>query len=951
MSLATDATGPWHILSVEEVGNRLHATPAGLSDAEAEARLVKHGPNALPEPPRRSLTRIFLGQLKSPLVYLLLAAATAAFVLGEFADAAFIGVVLLLNSAIGGTQEWRAEANTAALRSSIRSMSRTLRGGAVRLLRSADLVPGDVVLLEAGDRVPADIRLFGSFDLRADESTLTGESFPVDKTAHEVVAADAPIGDRSTVLHAGTIVQTGRAEGLVVATGSETELGRIARALTDPAAPPPLTLRLERFSRNLGIVVVALIVVLVIMQFWGGAPLRDTFFVAIALAVAAIPEGLPVAVTVALSVATRRMARRNVIIRHLPAVEGLGSCTVVASDKTGTLTANQLTARRLWLPDAGAVEVSGAGFDPAGGFAARSGDQMGFREQLSSAVVAGALCNDATYDPALGESGRSGDTVDIALLVLAVKAGLMPVSIRTEAPRIGEIPFAADRRFAATLNFRAGHPKLHAKGAPEVLLPLCANAGEEARLAAEEMAADGFRVLAVAEKDVSGERPFASSDLEEELGGLRLLALVGFVDPLRPEAHDAVEACGRAGVSVRMVTGDHPATALAIARQLGLAENMDQVVTGREMRAVAGSADQRDARLGAARVFARVEPTQKVDIVHALKSAGHIVAMTGDGVNDAPALRQADIGVAMGRGGTDVARDAADLVLTDDNFASVVAGIQEGRAAYANIRKVIYLLVSTGAAEVVIFILAIATGYPLPLSAVQLLWLNLVTNGGQDVALAFEKREPGLLDRPPRPPDEPIFDRLMIAESAVSGLVMGGIGFAFFAWAMGSGWSEFAARNALLFLMVAFENVHVFNCRSETRSAFRVPFSNNWPVVASVVGAQAVHVSAAYVPGLSDVLEMQPISLVLWLAIVPIALTLLLAMELFKLFGRGMARRTHVPGDGVAPQWRIEAPEAASEMRRDGSSERPGVHHIGEPRNRDDPRGDPGRSGPDRMSR
>ena len=882
---------PWHALSAAEVAKRLDTTPAGLSSAEAKARLKTYGPNSLPEPPRRSIVGVFLGQLKSPLIYLLLAAALAALLLGEHADAGFIGLVLVLNSAIGGTQEWRAEINTLALRSSIRAKSRVLRDGAVRLADGSELVPGDMVLLEAGDRVPADLRLVRAFDARADESALTGESFPVEKVAHQALAPDLPVGDRSTLLHAGTTVQTGRVEGVVVATGSETEIGRIAKALAAPAEPPPLTQRLERFSRNLGIVVVAIIAVLIAMQIAGGASFRETFFVAVALAVAAIPEGLPVAVTVALSIATRRMARRNVIVRHLPAVEGLGSCTVVASDKTGTLTANELTAKRLWLPEAGFVEVGGEGFDPRGGFSRHEGGMPeGIEKAIAAAARSGALCNDASFDPALGEPGRSGDTVDIALLVLAMKARLAPVFLREEAPRIGEIPFAAERRFAATLNRDPQGPQLHAKGAPEVLLPLCANGDEKARLAAEQMATDGLRVLAIAAKEVPPDRPFASHDIEEELREMRLLALVGFIDPLRPEVRDAVAACRRAGVSVRMVTGDHPITALAIARELGLAETMSDVTTGRDIVALAGTPEERNARLAAARVFARVEPAQKVDIVRALKAGGHIVAVTGDGVNDAPALRQADLGVAMGRGGTDVARDAADLVLTDDNFASVVAGIQEGRAAYANIRKVIYLLVSTGAAEVVIFMLALATGYPLPLTAVQLLWLNLVTNGGQDVALAFEKREPGLLARPPRPVNEPIFDRLMISESAVSGLAMGMLGFAFYAWAMTNGWSEFEARNALLFLMVAFENVHVFNCRSEMRSAFRVPFSNNWPVIASVAGAQAVHVGAAFIPGLSTVLDMQPISIGLWLTLIPIALSMLLVMELFKLAWRRPAK-------------------------------------------------------------
>jgi len=903
-ALSESANGglPWHALSAETVLERLATTAAGLSADDAAARLQKYGPNALPEPPRRTIIGIFIGQLKSPLVYLLLAAAAVSVALGESADALFIGAVLILNSAIGGSQEWRAEINTVALRSSIKSTSRVLRDGAVKLMESAGLVPGDVVLIEAGDRVPADMRLLQAFEARADESALTGESYAVDKSVRQELEPDTSVADRSTMLHAGTSMLTGRSEAVVVATGVNTEIGRIARELAKAAPPPPLTQRLERFSRMLGLAVIGVMVLIVAGQLFAGTSLRQTFFVAVALAVAAIPEGLPVAVTVALSIATRRMARRNVIVRHLPAVEGLGSCTVVASDKTGTLTANALTAKRLWLPEYGVVEVGGEGYDAHGDFRFEAEELAAAGGSAIAAAAASAtLCNDASFEPADGEAGRSGDTLDVALLVLAVKAGLELPAVR-QASRVGEIPFAAERRFAATLNSHPDGLKLHAKGAPEVILPLCENGGAEAHLAAERMAEDGLRVVAVAAKTVNQEGPFATSDIEAALGGLRLLALVGFIDPLRPEAREAVAACLRAGVSVRMVTGDHPVTALAIARELGLAEDMGEVTTGREIVALSGSPGERGSRLAVAKVFARVEPTQKVDIVEALKSAGHIVAMTGDGVNDAPALRRSDLGVAMGKSGTDVARDAADLVIADDNFASVVAGIQEGRAAYANIRKVIYLLVSTGAAEVVIFLLATLTALPLPLSAVQLLWLNLVTNGGQDVALAFEGREKGLLRRGPRPVNEPIFDRLMIAENAVSGLAMGGISFAFFVWALSQGWSEYDARNALLFLLVLFENVQVFNCRSETRSAFLIPFSRNWPVVISVMGAQAVHIGAAFVPGISDVLEMHPISIQLWLALVPIALSLLVVMELFKLVWRGMSGGGVPAASGQSPR-------------------------------------------------
>ena len=656
----------------------------------------------------------------------------------------------------------------------------------VHQIDSRNLVPGDIVLLEAGDRVPADLRLLRSANLQVDEASLTGESLPVDKAVREVLPDGTPLADRLNMLHAGSTVQRGRCEALVVATGRATELGRIAQALEAPASVPPLARRLDRFSRNLGVISLVLVGAIVALRLIAGAPLRETFFVAIALAVSIIPEGLPVAVTVALSIASRRMARRNVIVRQLPAVEGLGSCTVIATDKTGTLTVNQLTAKRVWLPGHGTVLVGGEGYDLSGDLALESGPlHEAAQEDFRSLGHSAALCNDASFDPKIGRASASGDTVDLAFLVLAAKASLDVVGLSRRTPRVAEIPFDAGRKYAASLNRHEGEHWLHVKGAAEVIVPLCTNIeGAEVLKTAEEMAAGGYRVLAVATRPIAGAASEDWENLEGQIEELTLLGLVGFIDPLRPEAKQAVADCHRAGVAVKMITGDHPATALAIARELGIAELLDDVVTGHELSSLGKHDGAAQPRIARASVFARVEPTQKVQIVNGLRASGHIVAMTGDGVNDAPALQQADLGVAMGRDGTDVARDAADLVLTDDNFASVVAGIEEGRAAYANIRKVIYLLISTGAAEVVLFLLSVVSGLPVPLNAVQLLWLNLVTNGGQDVALAFEKREPGLLERPPRRPDEPIFDRLMIRESTVSGVYTGVVAYAFFAWAL-----------------------------------------------------------------------------------------------------------------------------------------------------------------------
>ena len=516
----------------------LDSGSGGLTSTEADRRLAQYGPNSLPEATRRGLVEIVLYQLKNPLIFLLLGAAVVSIALGEYKDSIFIFLVLAINTAIGAAQEARAEANTAALRTSIRTIARTRRDGVVHRIDSRNLVPGDIVLLEAGDRVPADLRLLRSANLQADEASLTGESLPVDKAAREVLPDGTPLAERLNMLHAGSTVQRGRCEALVVATGRATELGRIAQALEAPASVPPLARRLDRFSRNLGVISLVLVGAIVALRLIAGAPLRETFFIAIALAVSIIPEGLPVAVTVALSIASRRMARRNVIVRQLPAVEGLGSCTVIATDKTGTLTVNQLTAKRVWLPGHGTVLVGGEGYDLSGDLALESGPlheaaQKDFRSLGHSAV----LCNDASFDPKIGTASASGDTVDLAFLVLAAKASLDVVGLSRRTPRVAEIPFDAGRKYAASLNRHEGEHWLHVKGAAEVIVPLCTNIeGAEVLKTAEEMAAGGYRVLAVATRPIAGAASEDWENLEGQIEELTLLGLVGFIDPLRPEA-------------------------------------------------------------------------------------------------------------------------------------------------------------------------------------------------------------------------------------------------------------------------------------------------------------------------------------------------------------------------------------------------------------------------------
>ena len=874
----------WHGLSTEETLRRLGTTRLGLGSADVQARRSRFGPNQLPEPRRRSLPAIIFGQLRSPLIYLLLAAVVVSVATGDVTDAVFIFLVLAINTGIGALQEANAEANTAALRRRVLTSARVSRDSAIVRIDSCDLVPGDVVSLEAGDRVPADLRLLQAADLETDESMLTGESLPVGKNAEAEVPDDAPLGDRWNSLAAATLVRRGRAIGVVVATGATTEIGRIAGALNLVPAVPPLMRRLNSFSRLLGIASLVLVTAIVGPRLLGGADFRETLLIGVALAISIIPEGLPVAVTVALAIATRRMAKRNVVVRHLPAVEGLGACTVIATDKTGTLTVNQLTAKQVWLPGQGLVAIGGEGLDPRGSFEPHEQSAL---EAIAALARSAALCSDASFSPP--DRTGSGDTVDLAFLVLAAKAGVQVDSLREDLQRLGELPFSAERKFSATLNASGTNRQVNFKGAAEVILPACTGIDAEgARQQVGLLATSGFRVLAVATRSL----PAGSSggDLSGEMHDLTLLGLVAFIDPLRPEAAQAVTDCRRAGVAVKMITGDHPATALAIARQVGIAREQDTVATGADLKAAADGDAAARARVAAASVFARVEPAQKVEIVQALRAEGHYVAMTGDGVNDAPALLQADIGVGMGRDGTDVAREASDLILTDDNFASIVAGIEEGRAAYANIRKVIFLLVGTGAAEAMMFLLALITGLPAPLGAAQLLWLNLVTNGGQDVALALEKPERGLLQKPPRRPSEPIFDAAMMRQTLVSALYIGVVGYAVFAWCLAQGYNEAEARNVLLFLMVLFENVQALNARSETRSIFRVPLCDNLFLVGAVVVAQTVHLAAPFIPGLRDVLEVQPISPAMWGVLLGIALSLLVVTETERALRSGVAR-------------------------------------------------------------
>lgn len=871
---------PWHTLDSETCLARLASGRQGLSGGEAARRLEEVGANRLPVRRRTGLAVIVLRQFTSALIYLLLGAALLSVAVGEIDDAAFILAVLILNAAIGSVQEWQSEKSAAALAHYIETEAEVWRDGRRRSLPAAELVPGDLVALESGQAVPADLRLLSSRSLIVEEAALTGESLPVTKDAESALAADAPLGQRANQAFAGTMVQAGRGLGLVVATGADTEIGRIAGGLSGSAgAKPPLLLRLERLTRQISLIAMLGIVVFAVLQYLAGESGHTVILTAVALAVSAIPEGLPVAVTVVLSVARKRMADRNVIVRSLPAVEGLGACTVIASDKTGTLTANRLMVARVLLPDGRTFAVEGEGYHPDGHAHAEGQQAAGADLQALQLLAESAARTAEGYLRPAEEGGWShgGDSVDIACLALAGRVGLDHQALQGDGSTRSWIPYEPRLRLAAALSDEV---LLHAKGAAETLFEAAGGVPETLSRGAEALARDGYRVLAVGRRRLAA-RP-EEHDRLGPLQGIEVLGLIGLIDPVRQQVPEAIAACHAGGVRVAMVTGDHPETALAIARQLGIARAAEQVVTGQELAALDGEPERRAARIETARVFARIEPLQKLQIVESLQAGGHFVAVTGDGVNDALALKAANIGVAMGRDGTDVAREAADLVLTDDNFASLAQGIEQGRIAYANLRKVVLLLLCTGLAEVVLFALCIAGGLPIPLFATQLLWLNLVTNGVQHVALSFEPGEPDIARQRPRNPKEAILNPRLLGLIAGYGAVMGLLATAVFALALAWGHPPDTARTAALIALVLFENVCMLTARSETRSLLRVPLFSNRFALLSVAGALLLQWLAFSLPWLAEPLRLVPLPFELMALVLPATALFLLATEAIK---------------------------------------------------------------------
>ena len=958
----------WYQLEANQIFAELNTSENGLTDAEAKERLKQVGPNTLAEAEKISRLQILLHQFKSPLIYILLIAAVVTAFLEEYKDTGVILAILLINSIVGYIQEYKAEKNVRALRSMVVARARVLRDGKEMEINGENLVPGDIVLLASGGRVPADIRLIKTIELRADESMLTGESIPAEKASAAIADDNLTPGDQRNIAFMGTVVVNGRAKGVVVATGSQTVLGHIAQDVQAiGVTKSPLQEKIDRFANNIGIIIMVASALLFLIGILVGISAQDMFMTAVAAAVAAIPEGLPIVVTITLAIGVARMAKRNAIIRKLPAVETLGSTTVICSDKTGTLTKNEMTVRLVYDGEK-IYELEGSGYDPKGEILEEGRPVKAEADhQLALLFRIGLLCNESQVYEEDGSYKVDGDPTEGALIVAAMKAGLNLDEERERFPQISIIPFESDRGYMATLHRHGDRNLVFVKGAPEKLLDICSEcrfeAWEGVPRVADHFAREGLRVLGMAYKEVIADlTEIAMTDLET---GLIFAGLQGMIDPPRPEAVEAVAGCKKAGIRVLMITGDHAVTAEAIARQLGIEEDVEAVedlvskpmeaMTDEELFAVtkevanvlaqrSGLTGQSSLSLtgkhvlamsdmelfgfikevlaalvkragpeGAVRnvlagkeietmsdlnlyhlvqkvsVYARVAPQHKLRITQQLMQHGEIVAMTGDGVNDAPALKVAHIGIAMGKTGTDVAKEASDMVIADDNFASIYQAVGLGRIVFDNIRKVIFFLIPTGIAAIITILATVMLGLPLPYLPAQLLWINIVTNGLQDMALAFEPGEKDVLQRPPRHPQEGIFNRLLVERTIIVALLISAGVIYEFIHALNQGESLEKARTIAVTTMVFFQFFQAFNSRSELQSLFRMNPLGNPFLFFGTIAAFMAQLAAIYLPFMQWIFRMEPIMPMEWLRIGLVSVTVVIVVEIDKLARRIIA--------------------------------------------------------------
>lgn len=902
------STSP-HAITAGEVLTRFGVdAERGLGESELEARRASSGPNQLAEPPPASKWRLFLGQFLEPVIGILIVAAVIAGLMGEWVDTLAILAIVLLNGVLGFIQEERAERALAALQRLSAPLAKVLREGRLQSVSARDLVPGDRIAVEAGDRIPADARLIRTFDLRIHEAALTGESVPVAKDAQEVLDESSPLGDRRNMIYMGTTAAAGKADAVVVAIGMDTELGRIAGMLgRTERESTPLQRRLAELGKVLIAVVLGIVALIFSIRLLRGGALLESFLLSVSLAVAAVPEGLPAVVTLALAIGLQRLVRRNALVRKLPSVETLGSVTVICSDKTGTLTRNEMTVREV-VTGSAHYHVSGAGYEPRGSFHPRGegdervpGEAIEPRDwpDLMRALRIAAWCNTAQVAPRPeGEPGWQviGDPTEGALVVAARKAELQ--ASHWDDRLLHEIPFDSDRKaMSVVIREPDDSATMYTKGAPEVLLAKCEREWRHGRIepltpgrraeilrTAAEMASRALRVLALADRH----HPDPGHEAARREEDLVFVGLVGMIDPPREEVRAAVRTCQGAGIRPVMITGDHPATALAIARELGIAGEHDRALTGREIDELG---DDLAATVEGISVYARVSAEHKLRIVRAWKARGQVVAMTGDGVNDAPAVKAADIGIAMGITGTDVTKEASDMVLTDDNFASIVSAVEEGRGIFDNIHKFIHYLLASNASEVLLMLFAALVGWPAPLTAVQILWINLVTDGLPALALGVEPPERDIMRRPPRPPHEPVITRSRGLLILYHGTLMATVGVVAFAFTFQRGEDLERARTAVFCTLAFTQLFFSFACRSQSLTLLELGLFSNPYLFGAIAGSALLQLAVVTLPLAHPVFDIPGHPGGDWLYILPLALVPVTVVEVAKLIRAALRAR------------------------------------------------------------
>ena len=852
---------------------------SGLDEKEVKKRLNKYGLNELPKEEHKSVAQIFFGSLKDPIIYVLIVAAILSFVVNEPVDAIAIAFIILIDAVVSTFQEYRAEKNSEALKNLIKFKVKVVRNNKHYEIDSENVVPGDIIVLESGTQVSADARILSCNNLTIDESVLTGESIGVNKT-DDVNGIDDE--SKATMVYAGTSVLTGRALALVIATGINTEVGQIAQKVTTTEeSKSPLTIRMEKFSKQISLIIVAISIVIGIVLFVKDYEPMEIFLSVVALSVSAMPEGLPLALTMALTIGSNKMGKRNVIVKKLNSVESLGSCTVIASDKTGTLTVNEQTAKIIRLCNGDTFEIEGNGYNDDGNVLPIEKANLDDAKYIS---VLGKINNEANLEKEKGKWKYYGDSIDVAFLALSKKLKTDNVNYKT----ILEVPYESEKKFSAVFYTKDDKSYCTAKGSLEVILEFCNHAyinGKKTKLNKEEilkqneeLSSNGYRVIALCDGEVPENKKYTEKDIKH----LNFVGLVGFIDPVRKEATESIRLCKKAGIKVLMITGDHALTAYAIAKDLNMVESKDEVVTGADLELHGNTDKEFDKFIKGKKVFARVTPLQKLRIVESLKRQGEFVAVTGDGVNDAPAIKAANIGVAMGSG-TDVAKSTAKMIVIDDNFSSIVAGIEEGRNAYSNIRKISIMLLSCGFAEVLFFVLSIIAGLDIPLVAIQLLWLNLVTDGLQDMALSFERETDTIMSEKPRSTKESLFEKELITQTLIGGLCIGLIVFGVWTYLCNVLHMEIEhARGYILALMVFMQNIHVLNCRSERKSVFRNSFRKNPFVILTIAGSILLQVIVMEVPVLSRFLQTYKVPFNELIYLFLLALPVLFVAEVYK---------------------------------------------------------------------